>query len=48
MDFGVKNDAHQAYLGDHNAHAEKNFPNWDHMCDFDTLAKVMAKILKCL
>lgn len=43
MNFGLKNGAHRASLGGHDVRAEKSFPDWGLMSDFDTCSQNYAR-----
>jgi hypothetical protein len=44
VDFGARNEAHRAKLGDHDVYAEESFPNWGHMCETDTRSQSYGQI----
>jgi len=43
-DFGARNEAHRAKLGDQGVRAEESFPNWGHMRESDTRSQSYGQI----
>jgi hypothetical protein len=43
-DFGARNEAHIAKLGDHDVRAEESFSNWGHMREMDTRSQSYDQI----